>query len=370
MIPMNVIILKNSAKIDLSQSNFQKNNFGLMESKQQIFKCISVTLFQFQIENQVSGLIQKKKFKLFYRQLISLLLIYFLMTINETNSQNKFEIQENKQFSKLDVQSQKGYIQISKNPQRQNLFMELDIFTNLKSLNSQGYLKDKGKIIKSGLNYNKQEILQYLERSILSTFININFDLSQLPNKQSPLIQNKIKIMDSLKQSRNRQFEKKVEQEEQVGRFRRTVESSQHRINGVPSKYMQGNNCYPKQPVKKIKQDRILSSNVSVFSIKGIDNQFFKQIQSEYQANQKMGKLLYLILTKNLKGHRLNFIDNYPFTYQPFWKNYMNVFEMKSSNKQYVKTKDIPVEDDLDYGFILNNIQNQNGFFQLSLAKM
>ncbi|CAD8215344.1 unnamed protein product [Paramecium octaurelia] len=192
-------------------------------------------------------------------------------------------------------------------------------------------------------------------------------------NYQLPLIQNKIKIMDSLKKSRHRQFEKKVEQEEQVGRFRRfrTTAESRHIINGVPSKYIQ--NDQTRQNVEKAKfqifQYSPLRKQIIKFSIRSrVSIKLY--INFFHIKNHKMGKLLYLILIKKLKGHRLNFIDNYRFTYQPFWKNYMDIFEMKSSNNQYLKTKDIPVEGDLDYGFILNNIQNQNEFIQLSLAKI
>ncbi|CAD8104653.1 unnamed protein product [Paramecium primaurelia] len=43
-------------------------------------------------------------------------------------------------------------------------------------------------------------------------------------------------------------------------------------------------------------------------------------------------------------GCRLCFIDNNTFTFYPYGKDYINVFEMNNSNKQYIKTKDIPVK--------------------------
>ncbi|CAD8204825.1 unnamed protein product [Paramecium pentaurelia] len=43
-------------------------------------------------------------------------------------------------------------------------------------------------------------------------------------------------------------------------------------------------------------------------------------------------------------GCRLCFIDNNRFTFYPYGKDYINVFEMNNSNKQYTKTKDIPVK--------------------------
>ncbi|CAD8161697.1 unnamed protein product [Paramecium pentaurelia] len=41
-------------------------------------------------------------------------------------------------------------------------------------------------------------------------------------------------------------------------------------------------------------------------------------------------------------GFRLCFIDNKTFTFYPYGKDYIEVFEMNNSNKQYTKTKDIP----------------------------
>ncbi|CAD8085150.1 unnamed protein product [Paramecium primaurelia] len=48
-------------------------------------------------------------------------------------------------------------------------------------------------------------------------------------------------------------------------------------------------------------------------------------------------------ITVETFGVRLCFIDNNIFTFQPWQKKYMHVFEINSTNKQYIKTKDIPV---------------------------
>ncbi|CAD8151590.1 unnamed protein product [Paramecium pentaurelia] len=60
-------------------------------------------------------------------------------------------------------------------------------------------------------------------------------------------------------------------------------------------------------------------------------------------------------ITVEIEGLRLCFIDNNTFTFQPWQKEYMHVFEINSTNKQYTKTKDIPIEI-----CFLNNIQNKN----------
>ncbi|CAD8137775.1 unnamed protein product [Paramecium octaurelia] len=56
-------------------------------------------------------------------------------------------------------------------------------------------------------------------------------------------------------------------------------------------------------------------------------------------------------ITVEIKGLRLCFIDNNIFTFQPFEKEYMDIYEMSSTNKQFIKTKDIPVKDGLDQCF-------------------
>ncbi|CAD8110620.1 unnamed protein product [Paramecium primaurelia] len=47
-------------------------------------------------------------------------------------------------------------------------------------------------------------------------------------------------------------------------------------------------------------------------------------------------------------GHRLCFIDNNTFTFYPYSSSYINVFEINNTNKQYTKTKDIPVKGSID----------------------
>ncbi|CAD8060830.1 unnamed protein product [Paramecium primaurelia] len=52
-------------------------------------------------------------------------------------------------------------------------------------------------------------------------------------------------------------------------------------------------------------------------------------------------------ITVEINGYRLCFIDDNTFTFQPYAKEYMHVFEMNSTNK-YTKTKDIPVKGGSD----------------------
>ncbi|CAD8137767.1 unnamed protein product [Paramecium octaurelia] len=52
-----------------------------------------------------------------------------------------------------------------------------------------------------------------------------------------------------------------------------------------------------------------------------------------------------------IKGCRLCFIDNNTFAFQPFEKEYVHIYEMSNTNKQFTKTKDIPVEGGQDYNF-------------------
>ncbi|CAD8116930.1 unnamed protein product [Paramecium primaurelia] len=54
-------------------------------------------------------------------------------------------------------------------------------------------------------------------------------------------------------------------------------------------------------------------------------------------------------ITVEQLGYRLFFIDNNTFTFYPYGKDYIEVFEMNNSNKQYTKTKDIPVKGGSDY---------------------
>ncbi|CAD8133773.1 unnamed protein product [Paramecium pentaurelia] len=56
-------------------------------------------------------------------------------------------------------------------------------------------------------------------------------------------------------------------------------------------------------------------------------------------------------ITVETEGFRLCFIDNNTFTFQPWQKEYMHVFEINSTNKQYSKTKDIPVDGGGDTSF-------------------
>ncbi|CAD8194484.1 unnamed protein product [Paramecium pentaurelia] len=56
-------------------------------------------------------------------------------------------------------------------------------------------------------------------------------------------------------------------------------------------------------------------------------------------------------ITVETRGFRLCYIDNNTFTFQPNGKEYMHVFEMNSTNKQYTKTKDIPVKGSSDHYF-------------------
>ncbi|CAD8158109.1 unnamed protein product [Paramecium octaurelia] len=53
-------------------------------------------------------------------------------------------------------------------------------------------------------------------------------------------------------------------------------------------------------------------------------------------------------ITVEIGGVRLCFIDNNQFTFQPWQKEHMDIYEMSSSNKQFTKTKDIPVKGGQD----------------------
>ncbi|CAD8199280.1 unnamed protein product [Paramecium octaurelia] len=69
------------------------------------------------------------------------------------------------------------------------------------------------------------------------------------------------------------------------------------------------------------------------------------------QSEQNKQQTVKQKITVEIKGLRLCFIDNNKFTFQPFAKEYMDIYEMSSANKQFIKTKDIPVKGGQDCCF-------------------
>ncbi|CAD8178172.1 unnamed protein product [Paramecium pentaurelia] len=88
-------------------------------------------------------------------------------------------------------------------------------------------------------------------------------------------------------------------------------------------------------------------------------------------------------ISVEVKGHRLCFINDNVFTFQPYGKEQMHVYEMSSTNKQYSKIKEIAVKSGYSgchyyfpqqyikqkclvvnkNGYNVNLIRNQNGDF-------
>ncbi|CAD8156397.1 unnamed protein product [Paramecium pentaurelia] len=73
-------------------------------------------------------------------------------------------------------------------------------------------------------------------------------------------------------------------------------------------------------------------------------------------------------ITVEQLGYRLCFIDNNTFTFYPNSRQYINVFEMNNTNKQYTKIKDIPVKSGIDNFFFASQylkskcrLVNKNG---------
>ncbi|CAD8190940.1 unnamed protein product [Paramecium pentaurelia] len=65
----------------------------------------------------------------------------------------------------------------------------------------------------------------------------------------------------------------------------------------------------------------------------------------EQSEQNKQWNVIQKIKVKNYQGVRLCFIDNNTFTLlYPWGRDYMHVFELNTSNKQYSNTKDIPLK--------------------------
>ncbi|CAD8144092.1 unnamed protein product [Paramecium pentaurelia] len=77
------------------------------------------------------------------------------------------------------------------------------------------------------------------------------------------------------------------------------------------------------------------------------DDKFILVIEQNEQNKQW---IVIQKITVEQYGFRLCFIDNDTFTFQPFCKEYIEVFEMNNNNKQYTKTKEIPVKSGSDNG--------------------
>ncbi|CAD8131023.1 unnamed protein product [Paramecium sonneborni] len=72
----------------------------------------------------------------------------------------------------------------------------------------------------------------------------------------------------------------------------------------------------------------------------GIDNLILVIEQSQ---QNKLWIVIQKIVVENF-GNRLCFIDDNTFTFQPYQKEYMHVYKMNITNKQYTKTKDILIK--------------------------